>query len=76
MTPKQQCDQLVQKFYDIHPSLFSIANYAVRMYFAKRSALLCAQMIILANPHSNPLNTDVHSTFEYWNEVKNEIEKI
>lgn len=43
---------------------------------AKRCALAAIEFIITSNPHSNPLNTDVYSTMDYWIEVKKEIEKI
>jgi len=42
---------------------------------SKQSALIVVDEIILANPHSNPFNTDVYSTMSYWQEVKQEIEK-
>jgi hypothetical protein len=42
----------------------------------KRCGLIAVQYIISANPHSNPLNTEVYSTMSYWNEVKQEIEKL
>jgi len=42
----------------------------------KAVAIYTVNQIILANPHSNPLNTDVHSTMGYWNEVKCELEKM
>lgn len=40
---------------------------------AKKCALLTVQYIINANPHSNPLNTEVHSTMNFWEQVKTEI---
>ncbi len=43
---------------------------------SKKLALIMVNEIILANPHSNPLNTDVYSTMDYWQEVKQEIEKL
>jgi hypothetical protein len=43
---------------------------------AKVCALIAAQCIINANPHSNPLNTEVHSTIGFWQEVKEEILKL
>jgi hypothetical protein len=43
---------------------------------AKVCASIAAQYIINANPHSNPLNTEVHSTIGFWQEVKQEIEKL
>jgi hypothetical protein len=38
--------------------------------------LIAVEEIINANPHSNPLNTDVYSTMEWWQEVKQEINKL
>ena len=43
---------------------------------AKKLALITVNEIILSNPHSNPFNTDVYSTMDYWQEVKQEIEKL
>jgi len=43
---------------------------------AKKSALIAVNYIITSNPHSNPFNTNVYSTMDYWNEVKHEIEKL
>jgi hypothetical protein len=43
---------------------------------AKQCALIAVNEIICANPHSNPFNTEVYSTMEYWQEVKQEIEKL
>ncbi len=34
---------------------------------------LVVQYIINSNPHSNPFNTEVHSTMEFWESVKQEI---
>jgi len=39
-------------------------------------ALIAVNEVILANPHSNPLNTDVYSTMDYWQEVKQEINNL
>jgi len=43
---------------------------------AKQSALIAVNYIITSNPHSNPFNTDVHSTMDYWQEVMCEIKKL
>lgn len=67
MIPKLKAKELVDKFSNV-PLLDS--------YEAKQCALVAVDEIINSNPHSNPLNTDVHSTMSYWNEVKHEIEKI
>jgi hypothetical protein len=67
MTPQKKAKELVDKFSNV-PLLDS--------YEAKQCALIAVDEIINSNPHSNPLNTDVHSTMSYWNEIKHEIEKL
>ena len=67
MTPKLKAKELVDKFSTV-PLLDS--------YEAKQCALIAVDEIINSNPHSNPLNTDVHSTMSYWQEVKQEIELL
>lgn len=37
------------------------------------NALFVVQEIINANPYSNPINTTIHSTMDYWLEVKKYI---
>ena len=66
MTPKEKAEELYLKFYnEIHYKDTS-----------KNCALIAVNEIINANPHSNPLNTDVYSTMGWWQEVKQEIEKL
>ena len=36
-------------------------------------ALVAVDNIIASNPHSNPLNTEVHSTMQFWQEVREEL---
>lgn len=43
---------------------------------AKICAIIAVNQIISANPHSNPFNTEVQSTMDYWQEVKSELEKM
>lgn len=43
---------------------------------AKICAEICVNEILASNPHSNPLNTEPHSTMEYWVEVKKEIKRL
>jgi hypothetical protein len=45
-------------------------------YEAKQCALIAVREIINANPHSNPLTTEVYSTMLFWNEVLTQIEKL
>jgi hypothetical protein len=39
----------------------------------KIAALIAVDEILNSNPHSNPLNTNVESTMQYWQEVKKYI---
>lgn len=72
MEAKEKAEQLLLKFLKIDNNTKEWFN----KYMAKQCALISVQEIINANPHSNPLNTDVYSTMDYWLEVKNEIEKL
>jgi hypothetical protein len=42
---------------------------------AMKAAIRSVKLVISANPHSNPLNTDVHPTMEWWEEVLAELKK-
>ena len=73
MTPKKKAKELFLKFRQIPPfSPYTGIDYGE----AKQCALIAVQEIINSNPHSNPLNTEVSSTMEYWLKVKEEIEKL
>ena len=65
MTPKEKAKQLVDKM-----------SFEVCKTDAKQCALIAVDEIINSNPHSNPLNTEVYSTMDWWQEVKQEIEKL
>jgi hypothetical protein len=69
MTPQEKSEQLVSMYLLATPIGFHIED-------AKKCAIIAVQEIILSNPHSNPFNTDVYSTMNYWEEVKTEIEKL
>lgn len=62
MTPKEKAQELAMKF-DKYGETDN----------AKQCALIAVDEIIRSNPHSNPLNTNVESTMEYWQQVKEEI---
>lgn len=67
MTPQEKAKELYQKYsfrWDINPDEI------------KQCALIAVDQIILANPHSNPFNTEVFSTMDYWVDVRKEIQKI
>ncbi len=72
MIAKEKANELIIKFIK-----YSRAEKNIKpIQSAKECALIAVNNIILANPHSNPLNTDVYSTMDYWQEVKQEIEKL
>ena len=77
MAPKEKAKELVDTF---KPNAYRGAceenDELMELYHSKQCALKAVDEIILANPHSNPLNTDVYSTMSYWQEVKQEIEKL
>ena len=68
MTPKEKAAELIVNYQLKCKSL----NYDD----AKQCALIAVDEIINSNPHSNPLNTNVHSTMSYYQEVKQEIELL
>jgi hypothetical protein len=79
MTPQEKATELVEKFIDEIPANTEtdiIKFCEVDKNASKQCALIAVQYIITSNPHSNPFNTDVHSTMDYWEQVKNEIEKL
>ena len=73
MTPEQTAEELVLKYLRLQEKdSYNWFNKGL----AKQCALIAVGEIINANPHSNPLNTQVFSTMGYWMEVKHEIEKL
>jgi len=76
MTPKEKAKELVDKFGSNYPIICKIDSRNMYMSESKHCALIAVDYIITSNPHSNPFNTDVHSTMAYWLEVKQEIEKL
>jgi hypothetical protein len=83
MTPKEKANELVDKFYQRFPLKMDVITTRGDLSWeydnwqeAKQCALIAVDEVILANPHSNPLNTDVYSTMDYWEEVKQELNKL
>jgi hypothetical protein len=76
MTPTEKALELLNKF-SVHTKAFNDnSGWIIDINSTKQCALIAVDEVILANPHSNPLNTDVYSTMDYWQEVKQEIEKL
>ena len=73
MTPKEKAEELVKKMYSVHSNSAS----DITLHFAKECALVAVDEII---------NTDMlidedtyvmtPSYLQFWQEVKNEIEKL
>jgi hypothetical protein len=89
MTPKEKAEEMYFKFYDYANSNYGASKFEknwhgnvlagerkVRKESAKQCALIAVDEMIMSNPHSNPFNTNVYSTMGYWQEVKQEIEKL
>jgi hypothetical protein len=72
MTPKEKAKELLNKF-----KLNPIPPFCIMSpEHSKQCALIAVDEIINSNPHSNPFNTEIYSTMSYWQEVKQEIEKL
>lgn len=77
MNPKDKAEQLVNSFRIVLMNENTeCGNEILCTLIAKQNALIAVTEVINSNPYSNPFNTDVHSTMQYWIEVKNEIEKL
>ena len=77
MTPKEKAEELFITY--IHKGMNQIQpviNRVIRKDMAKQCALIAVQEILNCNPHTNPFNTDVYSTYDYWFQVKLEIQKL
>ncbi len=77
MTAKEKSRELVDKFLCIEDNedLFC-DECGMSEEAAKQCALIAVDYIINSNPHSNPFNTDMFSTMEFWQEVKEELLKL
>ena len=67
MTPKEKAEELVKKMYSVHSNSAS----DITLYFAKCSALVAVDEMI-----EELIVTDFANRFPYWQEVKQEIEKL
>jgi hypothetical protein len=64
MEPKEKADELFRKMYQTH----SVSSSDITKYFAKQCALIAVDEILKAIGFSD-------NRF-YWNDVKQEIEKL
>jgi len=67
MTPKEKADELFRKMYQTH----SVSPSDITKYFAKQCALIAVDEIW------NELESErVFEKYDYWLQVKKEIEKL
>ena len=70
MTPKEKAKELVKRMYAVHSNSASDITW----YFAKQCALIAVDEILKS--HYALLTGIKPSTYNYWQEVKTEIEKL
>ena len=76
MEAKKKALELMQRFNEPTQQWDEVDGFIPHKHNAKTCALIAVQEIINSNPHSNPLTTEVYSTMLFWNDVKQEIEKL
>jgi hypothetical protein len=73
MKEKEKAKELFTKYYFLFPEKHRV-DFGYKE--SKECALIAVNEIISSNPHSNPLNTEIYSTMEFWMQVKHEINQI
>lgn len=74
MTAKEKADQLITEYKMILMDSDS-DNEILCTILATKCAKLAVRTVLSGNPHSNPFNTELNSTFDWWFEVYNELNK-
>jgi|LakMenE18May11ns_1017448.scaffolds.fasta_scaffold9012211_1 hypothetical protein len=69
MTPKEKAEELFEKFNNPDTKHYPYVHNA------QQCALIAVDEIIKANPYEVS-KTDMDSTIDYWQEVKQELEKL
>ena len=76
MTPKEKAEQLIAEFKNIlQDEDTDCGNEILCTILAIKFARLTVRNVLASNPHSNPFNTESKSTFDWWFEVYNELNK-
>ena len=71
MTPKEKADELVKKIYKVMSD--SVSD--ITLYFSKQCALIAVNEI-MKMPNIGYNHNQDESQYDYWQEVKQEIEKL
>ena len=74
MTAKKEAEELILKFMRLQEPNYNWFHSKL----AKQCALILVDEIIKSNPHITPIiyGVPAHSTMEYWQEVRQEIENL
>ena len=75
MTPRDKAFELAHKFRLLEIRTSENSHIMISMSDAKQCALIAVDEIIKANPYERN-KTDMDSTIDYWQEVKQEIEAL
>lgn len=76
MTAKEKANQLIAEYKMIlMDSDSECGNEILCTILATKCARLSVRHILSGNPHSNPFNTELNSTFDWWFDVYNELNK-
>lgn len=72
-----EANRLFAKFHNLIEDIGGeLGQEAMVSILAKKCALIAVEEILNCNPHSNPFNTNIYSSYHYWTEVRKQIEKI
>ena len=66
MTEDEKAKEMIERIISTDPEDIDLLS-------AKILAEISVNEIMAGNPHSNPLNTEITSTMEYWINVKEKI---
>jgi len=73
MTPKQKAENLIMKFYY---NGIKDKRYSMEYEDGKQCALLCVDEIIIGLEFQSEVIYTLQDSITYWNEVKQEINKL
>ena len=72
MKAREKAEEMIEKY---ERYLYGFLSTDKEYARCVQCALMAVDEIINSNPHSNPLNTEVYSTMEWWQKVKLEIKE-
>ena len=77
MTAKNYAKQIYDDIYiDLMFSDTDRGEEILVSILARKLSIRSVNLVLSANPHSNPFNTDRHSTMPFWLQVRTELESF